>query len=151
MDIRLVCGRRLLELSKLEEHRLHAYENAKIYKDKVKYWHDNHLIPKQFEMGKKVLLYNSRLRLFLGKLKSRWSGPFEITQVFPYGAVEVVNARNERFKINEQRLKLYWAGGNHSQRTHMSFGWLFFNLKILPFWVEPTTINKSACWEATQY
>ena len=53
MDFRLVCGRRLLELSKLEEHRLHAYENAKIYKDKVKYWHDNHLIPKQCEVGQK--------------------------------------------------------------------------------------------------
>mgnify|MGYP004711024427 CR=1 FL=1 len=95
IDLRLAGGRRLLELNELEEHRLRAYENAKIYKEKVKYWHDKHLAVKQFEVGQKVLLYNSRLRLFPGKLKARWSGPFEVTQVFPYGAVEVVNARNE--------------------------------------------------------
>ena len=97
-------------LADVEEHRLHAYENVKIYKDKVKYWHDKHLIPKQFEMRQKVLLYNSRLRLFPRKLKSRWSRPFEITQVFPYGVVEVVNARNELFNVNGQRLKSYLAG-----------------------------------------
>ncbi|XP_071924761.1 uncharacterized protein [Coffea arabica] len=110
IDLCLAGGRRLLQLSELEEHRLHAYENARIYKEKVKYWHDKHLVPKKFEVGQKMLLYNSRLRLFPGKLKSRWSGPFEVTQVFPYGAVEVVNARNERFKVNGQRLKPYLAG-----------------------------------------
>ena len=60
--------------------------------------------------SKKVLLYNSRLKLFSKKLKSRWSEPFEMTQVFPYGAVEVVNARNGRFKVNGQKLKPYLAG-----------------------------------------
>ncbi|XP_071905800.1 uncharacterized protein [Coffea arabica] len=110
IDFNLAGGRRLLELSELEEHRLHAYENAKIYKEKIKYWHDKHIIPKQFQVGQKVLLFNSRLRLFPGKLKSRWSGPFEVTQVFPYGAVEVANSRNEKFKVNGQRLKPYLAG-----------------------------------------
>nr|XP_027093500.1 uncharacterized protein LOC113713896 [Coffea arabica] len=110
IDFNLAGGRRLLELSELEKHRLHAYENAKIYKEKIKYWHDKHIIPKQFQVGQKVLLFNSRLRLFPGKLKSRWSGPFEITQVFPYGVVEVANSRNERFKVNGQRLKPYLAG-----------------------------------------
>ncbi|XP_071928013.1 uncharacterized protein [Coffea arabica] len=110
IDFNLAGGRRLLELSELEEHRLHAYENAKIYKEKIKYWHDKHIIPKQFQVGQKVLLFNSRLRLFPGKLKSRWSGPFEVTQVFPYGAVEVANSRNERFKVNGQRVKPYLAG-----------------------------------------
>ncbi|XP_071924688.1 uncharacterized protein [Coffea arabica] len=110
MDFNLAGGRRLLELSELEKHRLHAYENAKIYKEKIKYWHDKHIIPKQFQVGQKVLLFNSRLRLFPGKLKSRWSGSFEVTQVFPYGVVEVANSRNERFKVNGQRLKPYLAG-----------------------------------------
>ncbi|XP_071939775.1 uncharacterized protein [Coffea arabica] len=110
IDFNLAGGRRLLELSELEEHRLHAYENAKIYKEKIKYWHDKHIIPKQFQVGQKVLLFNSRLRLFPGKLKSRWSGPFEVTQVFPYGAVELANSRNERFKVNGQRVKPYLAG-----------------------------------------
>ena len=51
MNFPLAGERRLLELSELEEHRLYAYENAKIYKDKVKYWHDKYLIPKQFKVG----------------------------------------------------------------------------------------------------
>ena len=68
IDLHLVGGRRLLKLNELEEHRLRAYENAKIYKEKVKYWHDKHLVSKQFEVGQKVLLYNLRLRLFPEKL-----------------------------------------------------------------------------------
>ncbi|XP_071933957.1 uncharacterized protein [Coffea arabica] len=71
MDFNFAGEKRLLELSELEEHRLHAYENAKIYKEKIKYWHDKHIIPKKFLVGQKVLLFNSRLRLFPGKLKSR--------------------------------------------------------------------------------
>ncbi|XP_071921868.1 uncharacterized protein [Coffea arabica] len=110
MDFNLAGEKRLLELNELEEHRLHAYENAKIYKEKIKYWHDKHIIPKQFQVGQNVLLFNSRLRLFPGKLKSRWSGPFEVTQVFPYGAVEIKGENGAPFKVNGQRLKLYLAG-----------------------------------------
>ena len=64
MNFNLVGEKRLLELSELEKHWLHAYENAKIYKNKIKYWHDKYIITKQFEVRQKVLLYNSRLRLF---------------------------------------------------------------------------------------
>ncbi|XP_071927623.1 uncharacterized protein [Coffea arabica] len=110
MDCNFAGEKRLLELSELEEHRLHAYENAKIYKEKIKYWHDKHIIPKKFLVGQKVLLFNSRLRLFPGKLKSRWSGPFEVTQVFPYGAVEIKGENGSPFKVNGQRLKPYLAG-----------------------------------------
>ena len=53
--------RRRLELSELEELRLHSYENIKIYKEKLKFWHDKHITPKNFEVGQKVLLFNSRL------------------------------------------------------------------------------------------
>ena len=62
------------------------------------------------QCGQKMLLYNSCLRLFSKKLKSRWSEPFEITQVFPYVTVEVISVRNDRFKANGQRLKPYLAG-----------------------------------------
>ena len=57
-----------------------------------------------------MLLYNSRLRLFPGKLKSRWSGPFTVTQVFPYGTVEVTHPEKGTFKVNGHRLKLYVGG-----------------------------------------
>ncbi|XP_071940114.1 uncharacterized protein [Coffea arabica] len=125
MDFNSAGERRLLELSELEEHRLHAYENAKIYKEKIKYWHDKHIIPKKFQVGQHVLLFNSRLRLFPGKLKSRWSGPFEVTQVCPYGAVEIKGENGSPFKVNGQRLKPYLArekvpkGVNYSLRNAM--------------------------------
>ena len=55
-----------------------------------------------------MLLYNSRLHLFPGKLKSRWSGPFEVVKVFPHGAVEIKSLTSkDTFKVNGQRLKIY--------------------------------------------
>ena len=55
MKFNLTNGRKLLDLSKLEEHQLNAYENVKIYKEKIKFQHDKLIIPNQFEVGKKVL------------------------------------------------------------------------------------------------
>ena len=57
-----------------------------------------------------MLLFNSRLKLSLGNLKSRWSGPFMITQVFPYGSVELIYPKKGTFKVNGQRLKPYFEG-----------------------------------------
>ena len=73
MDSTLANEKRLLQLSKLDEFRNEAYENARIYKKRTKSWHDKHITRKEFEVGQQVLLFNSRLKLFLGKLKSRWS------------------------------------------------------------------------------
>ena len=70
-DSKLAGEKRLLQLSELDEFRNEAYENARIYKEKTKAWHDNHIARKEFEVGQQVLLFNSRLKLFLGKLKSR--------------------------------------------------------------------------------
>ncbi|CAA7040853.1 unnamed protein product [Microthlaspi erraticum] len=64
-----------------------AYENSKIYKERTKAFHDRKIIPKNFAPNDQVLLFNSRLKLFPGKLRSRWSGPFRIKEVRPYGAV----------------------------------------------------------------
>ena len=58
-------------------------------------------------VGYIVFLYNSRLKLFPGKLKSRWTGPFEVTQVFPSRAIEIKNQDRASFKVNGQRLKVY--------------------------------------------
>ncbi|XP_062118892.1 uncharacterized protein LOC133832586 [Humulus lupulus] len=92
--------RRSLQLNELDEFINEAYENAKIYKERTKAWHDNNLVRKEFQPGKKVHLFNSRLRLFPGKLKSRWSGPFTVVQVFPYGSVEVQGNSSDSFKVN---------------------------------------------------
>jgi hypothetical protein len=66
------------------------------------------LARKQFEIGQKVLLYNSRLKLMPGKFRSRWDGPFVIVNVSPYGAVDIKSLDSDRvFKVNGHRLKIY--------------------------------------------
>ena len=99
------CHRKL-QINELEEMRRDAYENARIYKEKVKAFHDKNILRKTFEPNQKVLLYNSRLHLFPGKLRSRWIGPYIVKTIFPHGAVEVTNPANGNvFKVNGQRLK----------------------------------------------
>ena len=73
-------------------------------------WHDKGLTRKEFEPGQQVLLFNSRLKLFPRKLKSRWTGPYRVVKVFPYGAVEIRGETDPEFKVNGQRLKLYLGG-----------------------------------------
>ncbi|PIN11732.1 DNA-directed DNA polymerase [Handroanthus impetiginosus] len=90
-DMQAAGEKRLLQLNELDEFRLQSYENAKIYKEKTKRWHDKKIVERRFEPGQYVLLFNPYLKLFPGKLKSRWSGPFRITEVFPHGAVELEN------------------------------------------------------------
>ncbi|XP_016167783.1 uncharacterized protein LOC107610192 [Arachis ipaensis] len=80
LDSKAAGERRMLQIQELEEFRAEAYENAKIYKERAKKKHDSNIAPRKFEEGQKVLLYNSRLKLFPGKLKSRWSGPFLVTR-----------------------------------------------------------------------
>jgi hypothetical protein len=71
MDYTAAGGKRMLDLHELEELRLDAYENALIYKERTKKWHDQRISRRQFHEGELVLLFNSRLRLFPGKLRSR--------------------------------------------------------------------------------
>ncbi|KAG7594128.1 Ribonuclease H-like superfamily [Arabidopsis thaliana x Arabidopsis arenosa] len=84
-DIKTAEEKRLIQLNDLNEIRLEAYESSRIYKERTKSFHDKKIISRDFMVGDQVLLFNSRLRLFPGKLKSRWSGPFRVTAVRPYG------------------------------------------------------------------
>ncbi|KAL5573202.1 hypothetical protein UlMin_022799 [Ulmus minor] len=79
-DLQAAGEKRLLQMNEMEQFRNNAYENAKIYKEKTKKWHDRHIQKRDFEEGQQVLLFNSRLKLFPGKLRSRWSGPFTINK-----------------------------------------------------------------------
>ncbi|CAN6586421.1 unnamed protein product [Malus baccata var. baccata] len=109
LDLDAARMNRKLQLNELEEIRNEAYENARIYKEKTKAFHDKMIQGKTFSIGKKVLLFNSRLRLFSGKLRSKWIGPFVVTNVFPHGAVQVKSLRNgDEFKVNGHHLKLYY-------------------------------------------
>ena len=113
--------------------RLFSYENAKLYKEKTKRWHDKNIQARVFEKGQKVLLFNSRLKLFPGNLKSRWSGPFTVIQVYPFGAVEVRDDQSGReFKVNGHRLKHYWGGEVDREKTSVTledpWGWVYVGL-----------------------
>ncbi|XP_025661809.1 uncharacterized protein [Arachis hypogaea] len=88
-DAEAVGEKRLLQLNELDEFRHAAFESDKIYKERSKKWHDRKLSSRVFEPGQKVLLFNSRLKLFPGKLKLRSTGPFVITRVSSYGHVEL--------------------------------------------------------------
>ncbi|KAL5566001.1 hypothetical protein UlMin_029165 [Ulmus minor] len=110
-DAKVVAGvARLLQLNELKEHRMFSYENAKMYKDKIKAWHDKNIQKRELISGEKVLLFNSRLKFFPRKLKSRWSNPFQLVKVYPYGAVDLLDEKTCRqFKVNGQHVKHYWG------------------------------------------
>ncbi|XP_015940376.1 uncharacterized protein LOC107465904 [Arachis duranensis] len=111
---------RKLQLEELECLRLEAYENSKIYKEKAKTFHDQNIRRKSFKIGDEVLVYNSRLRLMLGKLRSRWDGPFIVVDVKPYGVVEVVHPINgTRFNINGYRVKPYHTQPKHAKELEI--------------------------------
>ncbi|GJZ88900.1 reverse transcriptase domain-containing protein [Tanacetum coccineum] len=109
-DIKTVGDHRKVQLNELNELRDHAYENSLIYKEKTKRLHDSKIKNRVFNVGDRVLLFNSRLKIFSGKLKTRWSGPFTVTQVFPYGTVELSQNSGPNFKVNGHRLKHYFGG-----------------------------------------
>ncbi|GKA00160.1 hypothetical protein Tco_0672710 [Tanacetum coccineum] len=83
------CESHLMQLNELAELRDGAYENTRIYKERTKKWHDSRLRgDKDFKVGDKVLLYNSRLKM----------------------AVEIIDKNGFNFKFNGQRLKKYYEG-----------------------------------------
>ncbi|XP_015169939.1 uncharacterized protein [Solanum tuberosum] len=100
---------RVNQLNTLEEFRLRVYESSALYKEKMKKWHDAKILQREFKVGDLVLLYNSYLRLFPGKLKSKWSGLFKVTRVLTNGAIEDESKEGSAFKVNGKRLKLYFG------------------------------------------
>nr|GEZ72650.1 reverse transcriptase domain-containing protein [Tanacetum cinerariifolium] len=84
-DIQTAGDHRKVQLNEINELRDQDYENSLIYKEKTKRLHDSKIKDRVFNVGDRVLLFNSRLNIFSGKLKTLWSGPFTITHVFPYG------------------------------------------------------------------
>ena len=98
---------RLLDLSYLDEFRDQAYDNSLAFKRKMKLIHDRHILLRDFRAGEKVLLFHSRLRLFPGKLRSRWLGPYAVARSWPGGVVELVGKDGKNFKVYGSRLKHY--------------------------------------------
>ncbi|KAK9143491.1 hypothetical protein Syun_012891 [Stephania yunnanensis] len=96
------------KLQELEEIRNDAYENARIYKEKTKAFHDSNLSRKSFRVGQKVLLFQSRLKIF-AVLKSRWTGPYIVSAVYDHGACGDSSMETGKvFKVNGHRLKIFY-------------------------------------------
>nr|GEY38746.1 reverse transcriptase domain-containing protein [Tanacetum cinerariifolium] len=109
-DLKTAGDHRKLQLNELHELRDQAYDNSLIYKERTKKLHDSKIKNRIFNVGDQVLLFNSRLKIFSAKLKSRWSGPFTITEVYPYGTAKLSHADGSNFKVNCHYLKHYYGG-----------------------------------------
>ncbi|GJR13097.1 reverse transcriptase domain-containing protein [Tanacetum coccineum] len=97
-DLKTAGDHRKVQMNELNELQDQAYENSLIYKEKTKKIHDSKIRNRVFNIGDRVLLFNSRLKIFSGKLKTRWTGPFTVAQVFPYGTVELSQTDRPNFK-----------------------------------------------------
>ncbi|XP_076885654.1 uncharacterized protein LOC143535224 [Bidens hawaiensis] len=116
VDLTEVARKRYFQIHELEELRDAAYCRSLNIKEITKVLHDRRLKGrKEFKKGDKVLLFNSRLKLFAGKLKSKWSGLYLVKEVFPYGVVELENPDNRTsWKVNGHHLKHYLGGPEES-------------------------------------
>jgi hypothetical protein len=115
-DFELAGKKRLLDLSSLDEWRNKACENARLFKEKFKQWHDRRILKIEFHVGEKVILYRSRLRFFAGKLLSKWDGPFVIEEVYRSGAIKITSLKDNTMQVvNGQRLKHYISGDSYNE------------------------------------
>nr|GEV69136.1 reverse transcriptase domain-containing protein [Tanacetum cinerariifolium] len=109
-DLKTAGDHRKLQLNELSELRDQAYENFVIYKERTKKLHDFKIKNRIFNVGDQVLLFNSRLKIFSRKIKTRWSGPFTIIRVFSYGTIELSQPNGPNFNVNGHRVKHYFGG-----------------------------------------
>jgi hypothetical protein len=97
-----------MQLCELDEWHEKAYHNTKIYKERTKRLHDKRIKKKEFTPGDKVLLFNSRVKLFgHKKLQSKWKGPFMVISISSHGAVTLQNDEGTLFKVNGHCLKIF--------------------------------------------
>ena len=124
-DFQAANEKGLLQMNELEELRYEAHDNDRIYKEKTKRWHDQKILRREFKVGEQVLLYNSRLKLFPGKLKSRWSGPYIVITRIPFRVVTLKDEFGSEFKVNGQILKHYLGGSINEVDPHFKKGKVF--------------------------
>ena len=98
----------MLDLNELEEIRLDSYRRSSMYKEQTKRWHDGRIRAKEFLVGQQVLIFNSRLKMFPGKFRDKWSGPYIVENIYPNGVLELLHQQTgDTFKINGHRAKLF--------------------------------------------
>jgi hypothetical protein len=108
MDLNQAREHKKLQISELEEWRDKAYHSASIYKERTKRWHDRRLKPKVLTLGDKVLLFNSRVKLFgHEKLRRKWLGPYLAVDTSAHGAITIQDKEGNLHKVNGHCLKLF--------------------------------------------
>ena len=101
MDLQSAGIKRQIQFAELDEWKGKAYHSSKLYKERTKCWHDKWIKIKQFKAGDKVLLFNSRIRLFgHGKLRSKWEGPYLVLNAADHGTVTLQDDDGNIFKAN---------------------------------------------------
>ena len=97
-----------MQISKLKEWRDKVYHKTSIYKERSKRWNDIRLKPKFFNLGDKVLLFSSRVKLFYHeKLRNKWLGPYLVIDTSSHGAITIQDDDGNTYKVNGQQLKLF--------------------------------------------
>ncbi|GJY89248.1 hypothetical protein Tco_0503876 [Tanacetum coccineum] len=120
MNLTAAAKNHFMELNELIELRDEEYGNTRIYKERTKKWHDSMLRgDKDFKVGDKVLLFNSRFTMHPGKLKSMWYGLNVVKTMHPYGTVEIIDKNGISFKVNGQRLKKYHDGHTNEEEKEV--------------------------------
>jgi hypothetical protein len=131
MDFEAAGTKRKMQLSELEEWIEKVYHSAKVYKERTKRWHDKRIIKKELNPGDQELLFNSRVRLFgHRKLRSKWEGPYKVVNSSSHGAVTLQDDEGTLFKVNSQRLKIFFKPNKESE-----------DLDEIDFLFLPTNIN----------
>ena len=119
-DFKLAGENRLFDISSLDEWRAQAYENAKLFKEKVKRWHDKRIQKREFKVGEHVLSYNSRFRFFGGKLLCKWEGPYIFEEVYRSEAIKINNAEGTNPRVvNGKIIKHYILGMSINVETNI--------------------------------
>ena len=96
----------LMMYHEFEAYQNESYECLRNAREKHKFYHDKLILRREFKQGEKALLYDSKLHIFQGKLRSRWNGPYVVKEVYPYGTMTIQNSRTgNEFKVNGQHLK----------------------------------------------
>ena len=109
-NLKVVGEKRFLQLNEIEEIHFNAYESLKLYKGRMKSWHDRHIHSREFQEGDLVVLFSLRLKLFSSNLYLRWSGPFKVIKIYPYGAIDIGTEATGNFKANRSWLEHYNVG-----------------------------------------
>ena len=110
-DFKTAGEKRIRDINLLDGWRNEAYESARLFKEKVKIWHDRKIKKREFKIGERVLLYNPRFKFSVGKLVSKWQGPLVIQDIYPSGAIRLQgDMKGKPHVVNGQRLKSYYVG-----------------------------------------